>query len=84
VVGERCTLGIDEPAIDAPTARTPGELRGAAVFWQRTNQANVPGLQTAVDEEFFNGSLAQLRAFSAAVFAERKTLDALKAVQASA
>lgn len=54
------------------------------MFWQRTNEATVPGIQTAVDENFFNGSLAQLRAFSAAVFAERRTLDALTAVQANA
>ncbi len=45
------------------------------MFWQRSNQANVPGIRNDVDEDCFNGSLAQLRAFSAAVFAERATCE---------
>ncbi|MET0795124.1 MAG: GH25 family lysozyme [Polyangiaceae bacterium] len=64
-------------------APEPAEVNGWLrwMFWQRTNQASVPGIHTPVDEDRFNGTLAQLRAFSAAVFAERKTFDDLRAVQ---
>ena len=39
------------------------------------------GIDSTVDEDRFNGPLAELRAFSAAVFAERATCDALVAQQ---
>jgi lysozyme len=66
-------------------APEPADVNGwlSWMFWQRTNRANVPGVHSAVDEDLFNGSLAQLRAFSAAVFAERKTFDAISTVQAN-
>ena len=62
-------------------ASEPAEVKGWLrwMFWQRTNQASVPGIPSAVDEDRFNGSLAELRAFSAAVFAERATCDLLPA-----
>ena len=66
-------------------APAPAEVDGWLrwMFWQRTNQASVPGIHSAVDEDRFNGSLAELRAFSAAVFAERTTSDALVAQQST-
>jgi len=66
-------------------AKTPGTVSGWAnwTFWQRTSKAVVPGIPTAVDEDCFDGSLAQLRSYSAAVFAERATFDAIPSVQST-
>jgi len=67
-------------------ARAPASVSGWQhwSFWQRTNQALIPGIHSPVDEDRFNGSLAELRAYSAAVFAERKTVDAMPAAQSEA
>jgi GH25 family lysozyme M1 (1,4-beta-N-acetylmuramidase) len=64
-------------------ATEPADVNGwlRCMFWQRTNQASVPGIHNPVDEDRFNGSLAQLRAFSAAVFAERQTLGISRTTQ---
>jgi len=66
-------------------ARAPAPVCGweSWTFWQRTSKAVVPGIPAAVDEDRFEGSLAELRAYAAAVFAERATFDAFHAVQLS-
>ena len=80
-VARKADLWVAHWGATAP-ATVNGWLRWT--FWQRTNQASIPGVPTVVDEDRFNGSLAQLRSYSAAIFAERKTFDAFASRQQNA
>jgi len=64
-------------------AKAPGAVNGWQhwTFWQHSSKGAVPGIPGAVDQDRFDGSLAQLRSYTAAIFAERQTFDAVSTIQ---
>lgn len=50
---------------DTPCPGVPGAW-SAWTFWQTTDRAEIPGIPGAVDRDRFNGTLADLRAFTGA------------------